>query len=199
MLKELIIAQFCYTCTPPPWLTPPPPPPPPPACPTVSQVTNPALCRQARVSYVVDGCSIPEQVATVLGDRNNPVNGLVGFTSTAFGVEQGTVHWLLVSNISSLPCNRHDRCYKTCGSSQASCDQSFGSDLRGVCARAYPNVVDCPRFLPPFNAPARCAQYQLESVRCSTIATAMTAAVALAGQPAFRANQERHCDCCNVT
>ena len=199
MLKELIIAQqFCYTCLPPPWLYPPPPPPGP-SCPRPSQVSNPSLCRQSMADYVVDGCSIPEQIVEVFGNRNNPVNGLVGFTSTAFGAEQGTLHWTEVGQISSLPCNRHDRCYKSCGSSRASCDQNFGTDLRAVCARAYPNVVDCPRFLPPFNTPTRCAQYRFESIKCSTISTAMTAAVAVAGNAAFNENQERHCDCCNVS
>ena len=147
----------------------------------------------------MDGCSIPEQIVQVFGDRNNPVNGIVGFTSTAFGVEQGVLPATSVNLISSLPCNRHDRCYKSCGSSRASCDQNFSSDLHGVCARAYPNVIDCPRFLPPFNAPARCAQYRLESIKCTSIAGAMTAAVAVGGHEAFIENQERHCDCCGVT
>lgn len=198
MIKELIIAQqYCWTCVPPPSL---PPPPPPPACRTASQVSNPSACRQNGAAYIVDGCSIPQQIANAVanGNRNDPVRGTVNFGSTAFGVEQGTISALQVARISLLPCNQHDRCYKTCGMTQSICDQGLRAGLDGVCARAYPNVMDCPNFMPPLNDPVRCATYALEAAKCAGTAILMEGSVALAGAPAFWSNQDRHCDCCNV-
>lgn len=197
MIKELILAQqICYVCLPPPdppWL-------PTPGCPLASQVSNPSRCAQNGAPYIVDGCSIPQQIADVLagGDRNNPVRGAVNFGSTAFGVEQWSIPATLAHHISQLPCNQHDKCYKTCGMTQSICDLGFGQSLNGVCARAYPSVLDCPNFMPPLNSPLRCALYAAEAAKCVFIAGSMGGAVALAGRSAYRQNQDRHCNCCGV-
>jgi hypothetical protein len=197
MIKELIIAQqICYVCIPPPQ----PPGPEPPPCPRWSQVSNPAACRQNGVSFIVDGCSIPAQIANALagGNRNNPVRGTVNFGSTAFGVEQGSILPAFVHTISQLPCNQHDKCYKTCGMTQGICDLGFGQGLNAVCTQAYPNVLDCQNFMPPLNSPIRCALYATEAAKCAFIAGTMAGAVALAGRSAYRENQDRHCNCCNA-
>lgn len=191
MIKELIFAQqFCVACVPPWWV----PPHQPPICYPPSEATVP--CRQSTAAYIVDGCSIPQQLETLTpsGNRNDPVGGRAGLRPTTFGVEQGVVP--IASAISTLPCNQHDKCYKTCQSGQSVCDTRFGAELSSVCNSAYPSITLCPWQFPPLNLPAKCPQYLLEAAICGPIANRMRDAVRQFGEGAYRENQERHCACC---
>lgn len=200
MIKELILAQqFCWACIPPPVTLPPPPSPP--ACPVASQLPTPHNCFQSMASYVVDGCSVPQQLAVATGtNRNNPVGGTVGLYSTAFGVDQGVVPSSAVGSISGLPCNQHDRCYKTCGMPRSVCDGNFGEGMRQVCGAAYPKPTPfyCPWRQGPYNDPVRCPKYDLEAVQCQTVSALMVTTVTFIGNSSYEQNQDRHCNCCNT-
>jgi len=197
MIKELIVAQqFCWVCLPPPLSLLPPPPP---SCPSASQLPSTHNCRQNGMAYVVDGCSIPEQLATMTGrSRNDPVSGTVGLYSTEFGVDQGTIPAAAVGTISGLPCNQHDRCYKSCGMPRWACDGNFGEGMRQVCSTAYPKPTAfyCPHRKGSGGDPFRCPRYDLEALRCQTVSGLMVSTVALVGNSAYAENQNRHCNCC---
>lgn len=195
MIKELILLQqFCPICVSPPYW---PPPIENPQCGPVSQVPAPWLCRQNNAPYFVDGCSIPQQIVDLIfsGDRNNPVGGRAGFIPTTFGVNQGWVS--NAATISGLPCNRHDKCYKTCNSPREVCDATFQMDLTGVCSSAYPTSSICPWAFPPHVQPGKCPVYFIEEAKCRATKEAMAAAVRLRGGEHYTHNQNRHCECCN--
>lgn len=75
-------------------------------------------------------------------------------------------------------CRQHDRCYETCGRSQADCDHEFERNMEAECRRTYPGGgIDYVR-------------------RNSCIGVANTYAVAVEqlGGPAYRdAQQHRGC------
>ncbi len=195
MIKELILLQqICPICvSPPTW----PPPVENPQCGPVSQVPAPWLCRQNNAPYFVDGCSIPQQITNALfgGNRNNPVGGTAGLIPTTFGKDQGWVS--NAATISALPCNQHDKCYKTCNSGKAVCDEAFRVNLTGVCISAYPHASICPWNFPPRLQPAKCPVYFAEEALCRLIKDGMAGAVDIAGGQAYTSNQNRHCECCN--
>ncbi len=194
MIKELILLQqFCPICvSPPQW----PPPIENPQCRPVSQVPAPHLCRQNNAAYFVDGCSIPQQIQAGLGlDRNNPVGGRAGLVPTTFGVDQAWVS--TPAAIAGLPCNQHDKCYKTCNAGKEACDARFDTDLMRVCGTAYPHQFICPWQFPPNVQPGKCPAYFLERPWCATVSDLMVAAVRGFAGDAYTANQNRHCECCN--
>lgn len=116
--------------------------------------TNPANPRQNNRAHEVDGCSVP--VPELDGTwRNDPMHAATQNTaSTEFG--SGTrppgdyfVHGQGPSR--NLPCNAHDVCYQTVGSSKATCDTRFYNAMRAVCAAAYP-TIDQPVLHPVYVA-----------------------------------------------
>lgn len=105
-----------------------------------------------------DGCSAP------LGAlKDNPVNGILGLTSTAFGINEEPVDADKAKDTftvfgqkrpSQLPCNRHDECYHQWSpqsrhtisgvvAEKTQCNARFYEDMRAVCQKAYPEVY-CP-------------------------------------------------------
>lgn len=102
-----------------------------------------------------DGCPVAFGAA-----RNDPTAGLLGLTSTAFGVEEdpatatGEFTVFGQERPVGLPCNRHDECYHqwcpTAGPTRAgvvaekqACNLSFQQNLLAVCRSAYPEF-SCP-------------------------------------------------------
>src|SRR5205814_1181930 len=107
--------------------------------------TNPAQCPNPvknNIPYDIDGCSvIGAQVGIPALNVQDPTSFLYGpllfnQASTSFGANIGGVPQSAPAQ--TLPCNRHDVCYQTCNSVQASCDAAFHTDMDAVCNTAYP-------------------------------------------------------------
>jgi hypothetical protein len=99
--------------------------------------------RQNNRAHEVDGCSVP--VPELDGTwRNDPMHAATQkVTSTEFGSgsRPPTDHFIHGKGPArALPCNKHDVCYQTVGSSRSTCDSNFYGDMRAVCAKAYPTI-----------------------------------------------------------
>jgi hypothetical protein len=105
-------------------------------------------------AHEVDGCSVP--VPELDGTwRNNPMHAATqNVASTEFGAgsRPPTEQFLHGRGPArALPCNTHDVCYQTVGSSRATCDTNFYNAMRAVCARAYPTISQ-PALHPIYTA-----------------------------------------------
>jgi hypothetical protein len=170
---------------------------------TVSTIEELEQCEEksqfASRPHDIDGCSIPDYLADPLfsGDRNDPVRArfgaeLLASNPTAFGKDDGIVPRSRIGN-QYLPCNRHDVCYQTCGSSQANCDQALYEDILAVCNKAFPEP--CPfRFDPLGNL--KCEVYLFQKITCESMAVKAYAGVAIGGKAAHEARQLDYCLCC---
>jgi hypothetical protein len=109
--------------------------------------------RQNNRCHEIDGCSLylgqNDQITQVF--RNDPAAALTfpqlhNQSSTEFGSGEAPPEEFYIHGnrpARSLPCNLHDQCYQTAGSSQAVCDfreMYVGTDT--VCRAAYP--ATCP-------------------------------------------------------
>ncbi len=109
-----------------------------------------------------DGCSAPGP------NPNNPTNTIGNFCpSAAFGSGDPT---------NPLPCDLHDSCFATCGTTRAECDLAFLANMLAVCASLPPSESACV-------AP------------CLTFAAAYFDAVSLVDADGYLAGQERNCLC----
>lgn len=99
--------------------------------------------RQNNRAHEVDGCSVP--VPELDGTwRNDPMHAATqNVSSTEFGSgsRPPADHFIHGKGPArALPCNKHDVCYQTVGSSRSTCDSNFYGDMRAVCAKAYPTI-----------------------------------------------------------
>lgn len=76
-------------------------------------------------------------------------------------------------------CNNHDVCYEMCDISKGSCDFDFLLDMRQSCRATY-------------------SWNLLYRAWCSDLALIFTAAVGLGGGDAWRAAQQKACECCST-
>lgn len=135
-------------------------------------------------SQEIDGCSAPTGEA----HRNDPMTGAtLNQAPTAFG--QGTQppsEFLVYGQPTAhpLPCNKHDICYQTVGSSRATCDDNFYAAMRAVCAAAYPAQTAAYLLLHPI--------YKNEQSKCYNKAATYYDAVHALGQSKFTLRQDQH-------
>lgn len=85
-----------------------------------------------------------------------------------FGTVQGMIPVGSERMVADFPCNQHDLCYETCGIDRATCDNEFRSDMLRACRSSAP---------------------------CEFAAERFARAVILAGDRAFRREQQEHCLC----
>lgn len=109
-----------------------------------------------------DGCSAPGPNA------DNPSNTVGNpCPSAAFGSGDPQ---------NPLPCDLHDACYGTCGSSKTECDHAFLSHMLAVCDSLPPSQSGCVDT-------------------CRAFAGTYFAAVAAVDADGFLSGQERNCQC----
>lgn len=132
----------------------------------------------------IDGCSAP----TSETHRNNPMSGATqNRDSTAFGSgTQPPSEYLVYGQRSAdaLPCNEHDICYQTVGTSRDTCDSDFLADMRAVCKSAYPPQTLAYLLLHPI--------YDSEQKKCYNKASNYYNAVRAFGQSKFDKRQAQH-------
>jgi hypothetical protein len=132
----------------------------------------------------IDGCSAP----TGETRRNDPMVGATrNRAPTAFGSGTEPPSEYLVfgqSSAAALPCNKHDICYQTVGSSRTTCDDKFYADLRAVCKKAYPTETAAYMLLHP--------GYKAEQSKCYEKAKLYYDAVRAAGAARFNRRQAEH-------
>jgi hypothetical protein len=145
----------------------------------------------------VDGCTIPLFLVFGVGGITNqdPLAGVCASShGSAFGSAQGDVD---PSQVNSLPCNQHDRCYQECGFDKMVCDERIRKDLKNVCDLAYPSAT-CPSMLPSLSCPGGCTDYLNNRARCSFYADGIADGLESRheAEAAYEADQLQHCDCC---
>lgn len=132
----------------------------------------------------IDGCSAP----TGETRRNDPMGDATeNRAPTAFGSGTEPPSEYLVfgqRSADALPCNKHDICYQTVGSSRSTCDDVFLEDMRAVCNKAYPLQTSSYLLLHP--------KYKAEQSKCYNKATLYYDAVRVAGLARFNKRQEEH-------
>ena len=151
--------------------------------------------------HEVDGCSVPGLVALLTPGLSvqNPVGGVFGLAATDFGRDQGTIS--TSAGALPLPCNQHDICYQSCGSSQSSCDTGMYQAMTNVCNAAYPSA-SCPYS--GLEAVAKCvvgnpltgSNYFTERVSCAFWASTYKAGLDSFGISAWQQRQVDYCQCC---
>jgi hypothetical protein len=131
-----------------------------------------------------DGCSAP------LGPlANNPTQGKMGLTSTAFGRDEdpdtpeGAFTVFGQPRPIQLPCNRHDECYhqwcpqvltrRGVVAEKYDCNKRFLDDMIAVCKKAYPETV-CPSGRIGL---LNCPQWRIEKRSCYSWAVTYYGAV----------------------
>lgn len=154
-----------------------------PSLPSLRQPTANVLTQNVRAQEI-DGCSAPTGEA----HRNDPMSGAtLNQAPTAFGAgSQPPGEFLLFGQTPAqgLPCNKHDVCYQTVGSSRATCDNTFYTALRAVCSKAYPTQTAAYLLLHPI--------YKNEQSKCYSKAATYYDAVHLFGQARFDKRQAQH-------
>jgi hypothetical protein len=114
-----------------------------------------------------------------------------GEGSTAFGKPQDDVPHSKLSSVLPLPCNKHDICYQTCGSSQKTCDNQMLKDMLSVCNSVYPE--NCPS---KFKQANKCDDYFKERKLCTKSANRMYKGLSAFGSSAFKKRQKQYCRPC---
>jgi hypothetical protein len=141
--------------------------------------------------HEIDGCSTPPIIAIITPGLSvqDPVGGHCGSSDTMFGLPQDPFpHG---NSPLPLPCNRHDVCYQTCGSTQAGCDEGMYNDMITVCNKAYP-TISCPD---PMHTDA-CLCYLDERADCFVWAGNYKLGLDIGGYSAWVQRQQQFCLCC---
>lgn len=158
--------------------------------------------KQSTRAHIVDGCSVPGW----LGGQN-PCEGVKwNDAPTDFGVPQGDAEDNVLQEgeeAAKLPCNQHDICYQTCGSSRSRCDQQMYDDMMGVCDKAYA-PAGCPFQGDPAKKPCPvlnddgcngvCTEWYGERELCAKSAEKYKDGLDWLGGPAFRQRQWQYCE-----
>lgn len=167
-----------------------------------SQVASTATCperaQDTAVDHVIDGCSVPPSLLTVVDyilgpvidfsdDVNDPVGGVLAIADTRFGQPEAPVpHG---QNSIDLPCNKHDVCYQSCGQAKLGCDNHMDADMETVCDAAYPD--DCP-----WTSATTCAAYVVRKALCYAAQWNYFTGVRIGGNAAYQSRQVQYCSCC---
>jgi hypothetical protein len=145
--------------------------------------TDTANPKQNNRAHEIDGCSVPVLIDLGGTWRNNPMHAAtqnVASTEFGAGVQPPAEHFIHGKKPArALPCNTHDNCYQTVGSSRATCDSNMYTDMRKVCATAYPTISN----------PALRPVYTAEQTSCYNWAKRYYDGVNTAGQGKFDARQ----------
>ena len=89
-------------------------------------------CDEGTWQYEYDGCSVPGWLVFLMNasDKDNPAGG----EDTHFSNRSRTG-----------PCDKHDECYQTCGSSKAKCDLQMYYDMMKICTKSI-DAARCIHF-----------------------------------------------------
>jgi hypothetical protein len=89
-------------------------------------------CANGVWQYEYDACSVPSLVVFLIGasDKDNPAGGEDSHFS---------------NNSRTGPCDKHDECYQTCGSSRERCDNQMYYDMMNICSKSV-DAVRCIHF-----------------------------------------------------
>jgi len=120
------------------------------------------------VAHAYDGCSLPDVLAGLVGDKENPC----GKIDTSFYTCCGNP---------ALPVPSHDNMYQTCGYEKASADVELLLCMRDVCDNASPANPDCG--------------YAFEA-DCRDMADYYYIGLVLGGESAYETRQLQYCLCC---
>lgn len=158
--------------------------------------TNPmAAVMQNNRCHEIDGCSVYITEADPLATsqtRNNPssINNSLRASSTAFGSgevppnSEYLVHGQMPTDV--LPCNIHDVCYQTIGSTQEQCDNQMLAGMMAVCEQAYPG--DCP----PELSSLECLEWKGQRETCEAFANSYFVGLTAVGTVAFDERQAEY-------
>jgi hypothetical protein len=146
----------------------------------------PARTQYVAAGHEIDGCSnSPDDPMRIL----YPIGLLAVTGDTRFGSVVGNLPHPAPAQ--TLPCNRHDICYQTCGQTQQACDAAIRTDIDGVCAREYPStcpfsgvgIVLCPAFFE-------------QRAACFGLSLTYETVLGQFGASAFEERQQQRCQCC---
>ena len=130
-----------------------------------------SVCEIRAVTSYADVKSCPRLLQS---DADYDINGCTASSDTVRGVVFGTVQGLIPvgseSSVEDYPCNQHDLCYETCGSSRDDCDNRFEAHMVEACG-----IND----------------------DCEKAARRRASVIRLIGGYAFRREQKEHCLCCD--
>ena len=141
------------------------------------------LREQNEKKHEIDGCSGAPDFASI---------SVWAQASTAIGSVQGTV---TADRVNNLPCNQHDLCYQTCGSSKKSCDIDLKSSIQRVCKKAFPRK--CPYS--GVESLATCLLYDIARRRCRLVARLYKEIGVenfFVRATAYNKRQTQYCNCC---
>jgi hypothetical protein len=142
--------------------------------------------------HEIDGCSVPAILAVLTPGLSvqDPTGGLFGLASTAFGAPQGSI--ASAGAALNLPCNQHDICYQTCGSTQGTCDTGMHNGMNAVCNAAYPTST-CPYSGLEI---LKCPFYFTERSDCFQLSDLYKFGLDQFGSSAWEERQTQYCKCC---
>ena len=158
--------------------------------------------RQNNRCHEIDGCSLYTGTDDLITQffRNDPAKALASFTaggqnrkmhSTEFGSGEAPPEEFYIHGNAPqrrLPCNRHDQCYQTAGSSQAACDYNvMNIGTYNVCRVAYPRYCPYSGLDIVF-----CADWALEKHQCYRAARIYYWGDVLIGAGAHAERQEQY-------
>ena len=109
---------------------------------------------------------------------------------TTFGAPQAAIPFGTAPQ--NLPCNHHDVCYQTCGSTRADCDNGMETRMNTVCRNAYPAAC------PPGLTPDQCTVYAEERTNCFGYSSDYRTGLGAFGSPAWTQRQTQYCLCCEA-
>ena len=140
----------------------------------------PARTQNSR-QHDIDGCSG--------GVSQDPAASTHAQAPTAFGIPQGVIS--SAGAALNLPCNQHDICYQTCGSTQSNCDQQMRNRMDAVCDAAFPSTC-------PYSGwqMASCPAYFGARAYCYSASGTYHTGLSIGGGSAWRQRQTQYCDCC---
>lgn len=106
--------------------------------------------------------------------------------STRFGQPQPNVSHNNLNQVMNLPCNKHDICYQTCGTTQQQCDDQMLEDMNTVCNNAYPQNCN-------LQSQDECEDYFEERNLCFELANRVHTGLRNFGSGAFEERQTQYC------
>ncbi|WP_175463753.1 carboxypeptidase regulatory-like domain-containing protein, partial [Methylomonas sp. LWB] len=139
-------------------------------------------------NHEIDGCSNSPDDLESWDNLPFATNYDMYVTNPIWGTVLGTISNATAAT-QTLPCNLHDICYQTCGSSQATCDAALGAGITASCDTGYP-------FPCPYATASQCLEYDEEYASCRGIGPVYQDGVANFGSSAFEERQTQYCECC---
>ena len=142
------------------------------------------------IPFEIDGCSnSPDSLESNVIETKYATNFNLYVTEPIWGSDVGNISYGNAGG-QTLPCNKHDICYQTCGNSQAGCDANLENDMQNVCRASYPTTI--PATVPK----DRMEEYVEERETCLEAASFYRWVLSGAGGFAWTLRQNQHCYCC---